>query len=265
MTKAASNYAKYFKEEAQAKIGIKLADNKYLDVTGLVRFIEGDRLTLELVGAEHSEDMAAEVGSDVFINFWTGWSQCRCSAVLLQKIYGRRVFLQLTGEVTEKQTREFFRLEVSIPLCYTIPERQLLSAVHDEWTATREIMKERSAPLLVACPGGFKVVKWNGPGEIAPRPVNLSAGGLRFKTPEYIQPQTLVNLNLFLPLVPPRVIHVVAETLRCNEIVLGREKGSNYISAFRFHFINDKDRETIIAFIFAEQRRILNTLADKRS
>jgi hypothetical protein len=85
--------------------------------------------------------------------------------------------------------------------------------------------------------------------------VNLSGGGLRFKTPVYIKPETLVYINLFLPFIPPRVIHVVAETLRSNEIILGR--GSSYMTALRFHFINDRDRETIIAFIFAEQRRLL--------
>lgn len=265
MTVAASHYTQYFKEDTQAKIGIKLADNKYLDVTGFVRLLEGDRLTLELIGIETVEEMTAEPGSDVYIHFWTGWSQCRCSAVLLQKIYDRRVFLRLSGVVTEKQTREYFRLDVSIPVFYTIPEKQVLSAVHEQWAATREGLKENAAPPLVACTGGFKVVGWNGQGEIAPKLVNLSGGGLRFKTREYISPNTMVAINLFLPLVPPRIIHVVAEALRCSEIVLGREKGSNYTCAFRFHFISDKGRETIIAFIFAEQRRLLNTLSDKRS
>jgi hypothetical protein len=264
MTKAVNEYARYFKAENQAKIGIKLADNKFLDVSGLIRSIEGDQLTIELVGTEPVEEMTAESGSDVFITFWTGWSLCRCNAVLMRKIYGRRVFLRLTGPVNEKQTREFFRLDVTIPLCYTIPEKQLLTAVHEEWAATVERLKDCAAPVLVAGAGGFKVVRWNGQGEIAPRPVNLSGGGLRFKTQEYVEPGTLEAINLFLPLVPPRVIHVVAETLRCTEIVLGREKGNNYIIATRFHLINDKDRETVIAFIFAEQRRILSSNAGKR-
>jgi len=258
-----SNYTQYFKEENQAKICINLADSKILDVTGLIRFIEGDRLTIELVGTEPVEELTAKSGSDVYITFWTGWSMYRCTAVLMQKIYGRRVFLRLTGPVIEKQTREYFRLDVSIPLCFTIPENQLLSAAHEEWSAARGLMKESAAPELVACPGGFKVVRWNGQDEIAPRQVNLSAGGLRFKTSEYVQPQSLVAINLFLPLIPPRVIHTVAETIRCNEIVLGHEKGNMYITALRFHFISEKDRETIISFIFAEQRRLLSTRTNK--
>jgi hypothetical protein len=267
MSSPEREYTPYFKEEMQAKICIKLADKRLLDVTGLVRSIEGDQLTLELVGTEPVEEEPAEPGCDVFITFWTGWSLCRCSAELVKKISGRRVFLRLTGPVIEKQTREYFRLDVSIPLCYTIPGKQLLSVVREEWNEARRLLKESAAPLLVACPGGFKVVRWRGNGqdEIAPRPVNLSGGGLRFKTSEYVKPESLIAISLFLPLVPPRVIHTVAETIRCSEILLGREKGNNYITSARFHFIDDKDRETVIAFIFAEQRRLLNSSTDKRS
>ena len=257
MTAAASSYALYFKEEKQARICIKPANSKTLDVTGLVRFIEEDRLTLELVGSEALEEMSLEPGADVFITFWTGWSLCRCSAVLMQKVCGREVSLRLSGPVIEKQTREYFRLDVSIPLCYSIPEKQLLPAVQEEWASDQGHLKECAAPVLMPCPDGFKVVRWNDHGEIGPRLVNMSGGGIRFKTPEYVEPGSLVAINPFLPLIPPRVIHTVAETLRCSEIVLGREKGNNYITALRFHFISDKDRESIIAFIFAEQRRML--------
>lgn len=265
MTQAAVNYTRYFKEDAQTKIGVKLADNKLLDVSGVVRVIKGDLVTLELVGAESPDERIAEPGSDVFVTVWTGWSLCRCNAKLTQKIYGRRVFLRLTGPVSEKQTREFFRFDVSIPLTFSIPETQMISAIREEWDATRELRKEIAAPLMASCPDGFKVVRWNGRGEIAPHQINLSGGGLRFRSPEHVTPGTLIIVDLFLPLAPPKVIHTVVETLRCTEIMLGRTtKGSNYITAARFHHISEKGRETIIAYIFAEQRRLLNVRGDKR-
>jgi hypothetical protein len=264
MTVAAIDYTPYFREEQQTNICIKLANNKLLEVNGLVVFIEGDQLTLELVGTEPADAMSAESGSEVSIMHWTGWSLCRFTALLLQKIIGREVLLRLTGQVIEKQTREYFRLDVSIPVSYSIPEKQILSSVHEEWVAARGLLNEHAAPLLVACPGGFKAIKWNGQGEIAPSMVNLSGAGFRFKTPEYVEPESMVFINLFLPLIPPRVIQIVAETLRCSEIVLGREKGHNYITATRFHFINEKDREAIIGFIFAEQRRLLIAQTEKR-
>lgn len=259
MTGATSEYSRYFTEGGQTKIRIRMTDSQDLDLSALVCFIKKDRLTLDLVGSDAVEDMPLEPGGEVAITLWTGWSLCRCNAVLIRKMYGRRVFLQLIGPVDEQQTREFFRLDVSIPLSYTIPRKQILSTMHEEWLASRELLNELPAPLLAACPEGFKVVRWNGQGEIAHRTVNLSGGGLTIKTSEYVTPQSLVVIDLFLPLAPPRIVHIVAETLRCNEIVLSREKGCSYLTAICFHFISEKDRESIIAFIFAEQRRMLNS------
>jgi hypothetical protein len=264
MASAASEYAQYFKEDNQVKAGIKQADGKLLDISGLVRFIENDRLTLEVVGNDLPGRVDADEGATVYLTFWTGWSLCRCNAVLAQKIYGRRVFLQLTGQVIEKQTRDFFRLDVAIPLKYEIPETQHHSEIEQLWVSVREELTELPAPIFAPSADGFKVVRWNGSGEIPPCQVNLSGGGMRFRTREYLEPHTLVMVNMFLPLNQPRVLPVVAEVLRCSEIVLGREKGQSYITACRYHFINEKDREGIIAFIFAEQRRILNSFAGKR-
>lgn len=259
MIVAANDYTYHFKEQQQTKVSAKLADHGSLDLSGMIRFIEGDRLTLELIGFEPVEKLILEPGTDLSITSWNGSSLCRCSGVLLQKIYSRRVFLRLTGEVIEKQAREYFRLDVSIPLSYTIPDKQLIPDLQEKWAATREGIQELAAPVLVECSDGFKLVMWNGQGEIEPLRVNLSGGGLRFKTTEFVNPESLIPVNLFLPLIPSRVIHVMAESLRCTEIMLGRGKMNNYITAMRFHSINEKDRETIIAYIFAEQRRIQST------
>lgn len=257
MKQPVNKYTKYFTNDQQVKIGIKVADNKFIEVDGLVRFIEGDRITLELVGAETIEETAVDPGADVCVTTWADWALCRFSALLTHKIYGRRVFIQLIGPVIKKQAREYFRLDVSIPLCYTIPEKQHHPNVLEEWTATREFMLGLPGPVMQPCSEGFKLVRWNNQGGVMPQAINLSGGGMRFKTPEYVQPETLVAVSLFLPLVQPLVIHVVAETLRSNEIMLGRGRGASFINAMRFHLINDKDRETIIAFIFAEERRLL--------
>jgi len=261
MARKARDYAKYYQKNQQVKIGIKLADSKYLEVDGLVRSIEKDLLALELVGTAPVEESAVAPGSDIFISTWTGWSLLHCSGLLTQKICRRRAHIRLAGPVIEKQAREYFRIDVSLPLCYTIPERQLLPDVHEDWAVTREAMQTLPGPVMQANSYQYKVAGRNYSGDIEPQTVNLSGGGLRFKTPEYVKPWTLMAIDLFLPFIPPRVIHAVAETLRCNEIMLNRERGGSYLTAMRFHFINDKDRESIIAFIFAEHRRILRARA----
>jgi len=259
MSRNTHEYAKYYQDNQQVKIGIKLADDKYLQVGGVVRSIEEDLLILELVGTASAEESAVEPGSDIVLSTWTGWSLLHCSGLLTQKIYHRRAFIRLAGPVIERQSREYFRMDVSLPICYTIPERQLLPDVHKEWASTRGVMLKLPGPVLQSCPDGYKVAGWNDSGDIEPQRVNLSGGGLRFLTPVYVKPETLVTIDLFLPFIPPRVIHTVVETLRCSEIMLDTGRGVRYLTAMRFHFINAKDRESIIAFIFAEQRRILSS------
>jgi c-di-GMP-binding flagellar brake protein YcgR len=97
-----------------------------------------------------------------------------------------------------------------------------------------------------------------------PQNVNLSGGGVRFKTLEYIEPLTMVLVDIFLPLAPSLVISTVAEVVRCNEVQLTWEKGTKYNTAMKFVKIDEKDRETIISFIFGEQRNQLQAMREKK-
>ncbi len=264
MSTKSADYKKYFSLDQQVKISILMADNKIQEATCLVRFINKDRLTLELIGEEFPEDMLAGPGTEVFITSWTGWSLFRCNAVLTQNIIGRSVILRLTAPVVEKQTREYFRLDVSIPARYTLPKKQQVTEVKNEWTSIREqLMQTSPQPLLKECGNSYKVVKWNGEEDILPWQVNLSGGGLRLRMAEQLEVGTLVIVGLFLPLNPVKVIHVMAEVVRSSEILLSREKDNRFITAMRFHSIIEADRETIIAFIFSEHRRMLHSNSGK--
>jgi hypothetical protein len=264
MQQSSAAYSRYFREELRVNVAIHPPDRTAIDVGCIVLFLEGDRLGLELCGDEFAEGLPAESGMDVHLTAWTGWSLCWCNAVLAEKTAGRRFQLRLTGKVAEKQSREYFRLDVSIPFLYSIPEKQLMPEVQAEWSTARELIQRLPSPVIRPCHEGFRLTGWNGRGEILPQRVNLSGGGLRMRTREYVEPRTLVAIDLFLPLVPRQVIHVVAEALRCNEIVLGRQSGVSYNTALRFHFIEETDREAIISFIFSEQRRLLSAQTGSR-
>lgn len=263
MNASSVNYAAYFKEDQQVKVDLRLAGVKQVDLNCLLRFIEGDQLTIEIMGTESDEVLPIEPGTELKIFTWSGSILCHCNGIVLQKVYGRRLFIKLTGDVTQMQTRrEYFRFDVAIPLYYCKSENQLLSEIQNEWVEVNNEVKNIPAPVIVPCADGFKLESWKDFHEIEPVRVNLSGGGMRFKTNEYIDPLSILPVNLFLPLSPPRVICAVAEALRCNEIMLSRGRNSSYVTAMRFCMISDKDRESIIAFIFAEQRRIQHARAD---
>lgn len=254
------DYSTYFKAEQQAKAVISLANGMKQGFDGQVRTLNIDLLSLELFGSNVVGEQLVEVESEVSLSTFTGWSLCRCKAVVAEEIHNRMLTVRLMGPVSDKQTREYFRLDVSLPLIYSLPVSQNLSKLHVEWVTQREATLVSSPPVMKHCLAGYKVTKWNGV-EVEPKLVNLSAGGIRFKTSESMETQALVAVQLFLPLPEPKAIHVVAEVLRCNEILLSRLKGNNFNVAMRYRMIHEKDRDSIVAYINEEQRRMLRIRA----
>lgn len=265
MRQTSAAYSRYFREELSVNVGIQPRHSKPIEVGCVVTSIDGDHLGLELCGDDYAEGLPADTGTTVHLTAWTGWSLCRCNAVVAGGLEGRRFQLRLTGQVVEKQSREYFRLDVAIPLIYSISVKQLMPDVHAEWSIARELIQTLPEPVIRSYREGFMVMRWNGRGEIMPQRINLSGGGLRFRTREYVEPRTFVAVNLFLPHAAQQVVHVIVETLRCTEIVLGRQSGTSYNTAARFHLIEEVDREAIISFLFSEQRRLLSAQAGVRS
>lgn len=254
------DYSTYFKAEQQAKLIFSLASGMKQGFEGQVKNLKNDQLSLELFGAQTCGEQLVEAGSEVSLSTFTGWSMCRCKAIVLQDILNRSVVLRLVGPVSEKQTRENFRLDVALPLLYSLPVSQNLTKLQIEWVAQCTATLALPSPVMKPSIAGYKVIKWNKM-EVEPKQVNLSADGIRFKTSEPLEPRCLVAIQLFLPLPTPKTIHVVAEVLRCNEILLSRTRGNNFNVAMRFRLIQGKDREAIIAYINEEQRRVLRVRA----
>ena len=251
------SYSNHFSPEQQINVILLLNNKKFLESNAVVTAIDKNLLSMELIGPGLPADTEVAAGAEVNITFWTGWAHYRCGGALHDRGDGKHLSTRLVGEIEEQQRRDYFRLDLTVPVAYEIPSDQRLTAVEAQWADARERLGFLPAPQMEPCGDGFKVVNWEGKAELLPMQLNLSGGGIRFKMSESLEAGTLLNIELFLPLDPSRVIHVIAEVLRCNEIKLRWERGNQYMVAMRFHRINEKDRETIISYIFSEQRRLL--------
>ncbi len=259
-----ATYADYFKQGQPVKVGLHLADNLLFEDSAVVMALEDNRMKLELWGPELADRGGAKAGTSATVITEHGYSIYRCSALLATDTSGRIADLLLSGGVRERQLREYFRFDLSLPLDHSVPENQALSAVKSQWQENRARYLEIPPPVIGWHGDGFRVVKWNGRENLLPERVNLSGGGIRFRTAELLAPGTLVHLNLFLPLLQPRVISVVAEVVRCHEMMLFWSRGNSHSTALRFLFIEERDRDTIISHIFMEQRRTLQGQASSR-
>src|SRR5690242_16210650 len=111
-------YSRYIRIDQPIKISFTLTDDDHLELNSKVRLVDGDRLTLELVEEFLFNEFELEAGIDVFVSTWTDSYLCLGNGVLSEKIFGQMVFLQLTSPLTIKSMREYFRLDVSIPITY---------------------------------------------------------------------------------------------------------------------------------------------------
>jgi hypothetical protein len=155
-------------------------------------------------------------------------------------------------------------MDVAIPLRCHIPEDQRLSAAIDYWSFSRISIEDEPPPrFALTRNGGFRVLNWRGK-SLEPQHLNLSGGGVRCKLPQLLQVGSLVNIELFLPLSPGRIIHTVGIAVWCQELVLATSAQEGFLTAIRFVHLADDDRETIISYIFNEQRSQLRAYAEQR-
>ena len=184
---------------------------------------------------------------------WSGWGFYSCEAVILEMVSPKEFDLRLEGDIEEIQRREYFRLDVSMPVKITTTPQQTIASLSEQWE--KRIARHHTAPppKMFASARGHRAVTADQE-ELPSQEVNLSGGGLRMRMQSAISSGTRIHVDLFLPMAPPRIISTVAEALRCNEITLRVEKAPVFIVAMKFILLEEKDREAIIAFLFSEQR-----------
>jgi c-di-GMP-binding flagellar brake protein YcgR len=254
MSKRKINYEQYFKEGQQVKVGIRFSATHLRESNGEITAFSKNRARVEILGSDAPRDLSSlQPGSRVTLSGWSGWGFYCCEAVILEIISAKEFDLRLEGDIDEIQRREYFRLDVSLPVAIEIPPQQTIASLSEQWEKRTAKHQNEPLPRMLAAAGGYRIVAANGQ-EIPSQDVNLSGGGMRLRLPSAVSLGTRIHVDLYLPMAPLRIISTVAEVLRCNEVTLRIEKAPVFIVALKFILIEEKDREAIIAYLFSEQR-----------
>ncbi|AJE02402.1 PilZ-like domain-containing protein [Geobacter pickeringii] len=256
MTTHDFEYGKYFEELQRINLTVRLGSAGSFDGTAAITSLKGSLAWLEIFGTEQPPMGTVREGADVSVSVWTGGALCRCDAAVEKVRDDRQFAVRLAGDVREIQRREYFRLDVALPFVWELLPGLTPEEALDRWMADRADFWRQ--PEMVPAGDGYKVIGWNG-SDVSPARVNLSGGGMRFRVTEPVEAGSLLEITLFLALPQPRVVCCLAETIRCHEIALTLERGTHYQLSMKFIGVSDKDRETIISYLFAEQRRALLT------
>jgi len=256
MAKRKINYDLFYKERQQVKFGIRLSSNFLRECNGEISTFSGNRAKVEILGDVPKAIASLEPGARVTLSGWSGWGFYCAEAILVAIISSKEFDLRLDGAVEEIQRREYFRLDVSLPVTIAIPDQQTIAALSENWEKKKS-RNQAAPPLRISATArGYRAID-AAKNEIPAEELNLSGGGLRLRMPSAVSSATRVQVDIFLPATPPRIISTVAEVLRCNEVTLRIGKAPIFIVAMKFILIEEKDREAIIAFLFSEQRRQL--------
>lgn len=258
MAKRKINYELFYKEGQQVKLGVRLSSNLLRECNGEISSFAENRAKVEILGAAPKAIAALEPGARVTLSGWSGWGFYCAEAILTAKISPKEFDLRLEGVVEEIQRREYFRLDVSLPVRVTIPDQQTITALSEQWEKRKSLHQSAPSPRMSATAKGYRAIAAHNE-EILPQEVNLSGGGLRMRMQSAVKIGSRIHVDLLLPLNPPRIISTVAETLRSSEVTLRVQQTPLFIVAMKFILIEEKDREAIIAFLFAEQRQQLQT------
>lgn len=263
MAKRNIAYENYYHVGQEVKVGVRLSATLLRESNGEITQIENNLVTVEILGGNLPSGLASgKADSRILLSGWSGWGFYCCEALLDGSDSRKQISLRLIGGVEEKQRREYFRLDVKIPIVLDVPDIQHAGSVKESWFTAVVRNRKSPPPDIFPSEKGYRAVTRDRC-DLPPEPVNLSGGGMRVRTRSGIRIGSLANVDLYLPLAVPRIVSVVAEVLRCNELTLRIEKDPVFIVAMKFIHIDEKDREAIISYIFTEQRNQLKSEAER--
>jgi hypothetical protein len=256
-----AEYASCFPVGGRVRIGIPLATGGAFQEWGVVSSLERDLLGLELSRDALPQGAHLTLGNSLEVRFAEKESERCCRAVLVGGAGGGVLALRLVDGVVTFEPREYFRQDVYLPVDYRLPPRQNVTEIRERWRQGRrdqELAAQRPEP---GEPAQLTLKREEIRSQLRlrhaapPAAANMSGGGVRFSIPERLEPGLLVDLTIYLPQ-PQKVLELVGEVVG----VQPAPSGDGFITALRFRFIDEADRDRIVGYISGEQLAQLSRL-----
>ncbi len=217
----------------ESSIGRKVSEKKY---GSQVLDFDGDRTAKIAMPISEGKVIPLEIDDDYNLCFFTNSGLYQCMARIKKRYIENRVHVMDVFFLTpmkKLQRRKFYRLDCLFPIRYRIVSKEQFEKQNEA-----EQGSENEEPL------------WE-EGTIS----DLSGGGIRFHGNVECKKEDLVEI--FLPL--SLQSGIVPLSLYMKVVSCVHFEGSSIAYEIRGEFlnINEKERETVIKYVFEEQRRRL--------
>lgn len=255
MSQELKQYSGYFKEGVRVRVGVPLDGGGAFREWGVVAWLDGDLLQLDLSRDCLPEHARLEVGRTLELGLSGQEGNLVCRGVLVADDEAKhRLQLRLVEEVSPYEPREYFRQDVYLPLIYRLPFTQIPQDVKLRWEESRREMEFAAQSPEPGEPEELedsrreiraRLEKRKG---AAPVAANISGGGVRLNIDEQLKMGQLVELGIYLPH-PARMIELVGEVVEVTPL----PDQVRYSTALRYRFIDEADRDRLIGYISVQQ------------
>lgn len=248
------DYAKYFAVGLRVEVRFPRSHNTTFHDWAIIKVFDEDLLVLQLSRDTLPDGIRTDTGTILDIRVGKDGYAYYCRGIIVAEEGPAHLSVRLISDVIPDELREFYRIDVHIPLTYTIPVGKSAEQIHQEWHERRypppppEDGEEEEVP--VAPP----------PPPLPPVAANISGSGIRIKMHEKLPADTLVPLHLHLPLDQPREIEIIGKVV--DVIPLHTREGAPPLFSTGLHFlhIDERDRDAIVQFVAVAQMERLREL-----
>lgn len=260
-------YREYLQVGTRLEMGIPLSGGGIFRDWAVVSESRQDELLVQISRDMLPSNVRVDVGFILDVSIWIKKEAYTCSGIVTEKTGGRLLRIRLFGNFTLRERRQFFRMDLNLRLKYAYANDENRREVERTWELRRDLehMKFQGydAFVIAAQKARHRHIEldWQ---DLPWAEVSLGGGGIRIRMPEPVHPEQLFNLEIVLPLSPPRQIQTVAQVVHTMAPKSQKGKGTYYNTGMQFLYLDERDRDLIFRHISVTQIALLREVADTR-
>lgn len=223
-------------------IGVDLPDMTFARDEATVICSDDGEILLQLSGGGFPQHLPIASGSNVLISKGEGRDLVQCTARLRNADANGGVTIELPKRVVVNERRQYMRVDIPVPINYSLPQSQSLAEAIAEWERTKDCRMKHPAEAEQFLADNKRVV-------------NISGSGLRFRTRDNFSCGTLLHLKIGLPGKTQEHIYAIGSVVRTHMLAQEMNRGEQFSTAVSFKVIENSDRHKLTRHILDEQRK----------
>ncbi len=274
-----------FSVGTKVEIKIPVSNAKKFSDWAVINEIDGNHVVVQLSRTVLPEGVTIRVGQVIECHVLNDRKGVSYQAIVRSKGVLQELKLDFINEISSDERREFFRVDVFLPVKYHINKAKKSFSIIKQWKvqikqhkAEEDAYKKKHLEDLAKkqnstteTSAGTQIQNkmrksdfvpydssWD---DVIPMAVNISGGGISLVTNHEFEINELVLLEIFIPS-RHRVVDIVSQILFVNRSSSAGDDQQYFYTGMQFIFIDEQDRTAIVHYISQIQSKRLRQMND---